>query len=392
MRKNIVFLAMCQALGMSMSSMLLSSAGLVGESLASDPKWATLPLSAQFLFTMFTTLPAALLMQRKGRRFGFIFACVVMMLSGAGAALAIYSGYFYGFVASAMGMGIAIGFFQYFRFAAIDIAPAKYASRAVSWVLAGGLLAAFIGPNLAALTRAVDAAHPFMITMLCAIPLSLIMIFIFWHMDLPLPTAEEMSGQRRPLGVIIRQPVFVVAVVSAMIAYSVMTLLMTATPLAMKAHGFGFGQTAFIIQWHLVGMFAPSFFSGALMNRYGVLPVMLLGVIAYLVVVLINFQTPSMASYWMALVLLGIGWNFLFIGATTLLHEAWTPAEKGRVQGINDTLVFSMSSIAAMSSGLLQASIGWKAINLVSLPVSALAGGLIVFIMLQRRRNAIVNA
>ena len=134
MRKNIVFLAMCQALGMSMSSMLLSSAGLVGESLASDPKWATLPLSAQFLFTMFTTLPAALLMQRKGRRFGFIFACVVMMLSGAGAALAIYSGYFYGFMASAMGMGIAIGFFQYFRFAAIDIAPAKYASRAVSWV------------------------------------------------------------------------------------------------------------------------------------------------------------------------------------------------------------------------------------------------------------------
>ena len=392
MRRNIVFLALCQALGMSISSMLLSSAGLVGESLASDPKWATLPLSAQFLFTMFATFPASMLMQRKGRRFGFIFACIVMMLSGAGAALAIYSGYFYGFVASTMGMGVAIGFFQYFRFAAIDVAPAKYASRAVSWVLMGGLLAAFIGPNLAALTRAVDAAHPFMITMLCAIPLSLVMMFIVWRMDLPLPTAEEMSGLQRPLGVIVRQPVFIVAVVSAMIAYSVMTLLMTATPLAMKAHGFGFGQTAFIIQWHLVGMFAPSFFSGALMNRVGVLPVMLLGVIAYLVVVLVNLQIPSMASYWMALVLLGIGWNFLFIGATTLLHEAWTPAEKGRVQGINDTLVFSMSSIAAMSSGLLQASIGWKAINLVSLPVSALAGGLIIFIMLQRRRNAIVNA
>ena len=210
-------------------------------------------------------------------------------------------------------------------------------------------------------------------------------------MDLPLPTAEEMSGQRRPLGVIIRQPVFIVAVVSAMIAYSVMTFLMTATPLAMKAHGFGFGQTAFIIQWHLVGMFAPSFFSGALMNRFGVLPVMLLGVIAYLAVVLINLQMPTMASYWIALVLLGVGWNFLFIGATTLLHEAWTPAEKGRVQGINDTLVFSVSSIAAMSSGLLQASIGWKAINLVSLPVSAFAGALIIFMMWQRRRDAIVN-
>jgi len=392
MRRNIMLLALCQALGMTITSMLLSAAGLVGESLAADPKWATLPLSAQFLFTMFATLPASLLMQRKGRRFGFIFASLIMMLSGAGAALAIYSGHFFGFVASTMGMGIALSFFQYFRFAAVDVAPPKYASKAISWVLAGGLLAAFIGPNLAALTQTLDAAHPFMVTMLCAIPLSLIMIFLFWRMDIPLPTSEEISGRQRPLGTIIRQPAFIVAVVSATIAYGVMTLLMTATPLAMKGHGFGFGQTAFIIQWHLVGMFAPSFFSGTLMSRIGVLPVMLMGVVAYLAVVIVNMQTPDMTSYWVALVLLGIGWNFLFVGATTLLRDAWLPAEKGRIQGINDTLVFSMSSLAAMSSGLLLASIGWKATNLVSLPFSAFAGGLIIYLMLQRRQPARVNA
>jgi len=389
MRRNIMLLALCQALGMSISSMLLSAAGLVGESLAPDPKWATLPLSAQFLFTMFATLPASLLMQRKGRRFGFILACLVMMLSATGSAMAIYSGHFVGFVASAMGMGIALGFFQYFRFAAIDVAPAKYASKAISWVLAGGLLAAFIGPNLAAMTRSLDVGHPFLFTMLCAIPLSLLMIFLFWRMDLPLPNAEEILGKKRPLATILRQPTFIVAVVSAMIAYGVMTLLMTATPLAMKGHGFGFGQTAFIIQWHLVGMFAPSFFSGTLMSRIGILPVMLMGVLAYLAVVLINMQPQSMASYWSALVLLGVGWNFLFIGATSLLHDAWWPAEKGRVQGINDTLVFSMSSLAAMGSGLLYASIGWKATNLVSLPFSVLAGGMIIYLMLQRRRSAL---
>ncbi|MCP4007941.1 MAG: MFS transporter, partial [Proteobacteria bacterium] len=262
---------------------------------------------------------------------------------------------------------------------------------AVSWVLAGGLLAAFIGPNLAAVTHLADAGHPFFVTMLCVIPLSLVLVFLFWRMDLPLPSKEEISGRQRSFSVVLRQPVFIVAVVSAMIAYGVMTLLMTATPLAMKGHGFGFAQTAFIIQWHLVGMFAPSFFSGALMSRIGILPVMLMGVMAYLLVVLLNMQSQSMATYWVALVLLGIGWNFLFIGATTLLRDAWKPAEKGRVQGINDTLVFSMSSLAAMSSGLLYAEIGWKATNLVSLPFSVLAGGLIIYLMHQRRQISVVS-
>lgn len=370
---------------MSVMSMLLSAGGLVGLALAPDPAWSTLPTSMQLLFTMLATLPASLLMQRKGRRYGFLLACLILIIAALGASWAIYQSSFSGFIISMMVFGISLSFFQFFRFAAIDIALPHYVSKAVSWVLAGGLLAAILGPNLANWTHELDAAHPFLYTMLFTIPIALVMVVMFRHMDLPLPDSQQQSGHQRPLRAILSQPVFTVAVSAAMISYGVMTLLMTATPLAMKGHGFSFGQTAFIIQWHLVGMFAPSFFSGSLINRLGVLQVMLLGVLAYLIVVVINLSVQSMTAYWLALVLLGIGWNFLFIGATTLLHEAWRPAEMGRVQGINDTLVYSMSTIAAMSSGILYTGVGWKVTNLFSLPLSLIAGGMIVYLMFKRR-------
>lgn len=390
MRRNLLLLALCQALGMSVMSMLLSAGGLVGLSLSPDPAWSTLPAGMQLLFTMLATLPASLLMQRKGRRYGFLLACLILIVAALGSSWAIYQSSFSGFVVSMMGFGVAVSFFQFFRFAAIDIAPPHYVSKAVSWVLAGGLLAAFIGPNLAHWTHKLDQQHPFFYTMLFTIPIGLIMIRLFRRMDLPLPDRQQQSGGQRPLRVILCQPVFIVAVSSAMIAYGVMTLLMTATPLAMKGHGFNFGQTAFIIQWHLVGMFGPSFFSGSLINHFGVLQVMLLGVLAYLAVVILNLSIQSMTGYWLALVLLGVGWNFLFIGATTLLHEAWLPAEMGRVQGINDTLVYSISSIAAMSSGILYSSAGWKMTNLFSLPLSLVAGSLIIYLMVKRRPGQLV--
>ncbi len=388
MRKSLILLALCQALGMTMSTSMFTAGGLVGESLAPDPAWATLPISMQFTFTMLATLPASLLMQRKGRKFGFVLACLIMLAAGVGAAIAIYVRSFLGFAVSFMAFGIAMSFFQYFRFAAIDVVPDRYASRAISWVLAGGLIAAFTGPNLAAFTHLLDKTHPFLITMLCAIPIAVLMLGLLWRMHLPLPSVEEVTGTQRANGLIFRQPVLVVAVLCGMIAYGVMTLLMAATPLSMKGHGFHFGQTAFIIQWHIVGMFAPSFFSGALIARMGVLKVMLMGVVAYLLVVVLNLQPQTMVVYWFALVLLGIGWNFLFVGATTLLQAAWLPAEKGKVQGVNDTIVFSSSAIAAMSAGYLYAKLGWQTMSLVSLPFTCLAGILIIYLMLRQRKLA----
>jgi len=389
-RKNLILLALCQAMGMTILSMLLSLGGLVGQGLASDPDWATLPVSVQLLFTMLATLPASLLMQRKGRRYGFMLACFILIVAALAAAWAIYNDSYIGFTLSLAGFGVALSFFQFFRFAAIDVAPDYYVSKAVSWVLAGGLLAAFLGPNLAAWTRDFDPAHPFLLTLLSTIPITLLMLWMFWRMDLPLPDACERDGRQRSLRQIAIQPVFFVAVAAAMVAYSVMTLLMTATPLAMKGHGFHFGQTAFIIQWHLVGMFAPSFFSGALIDRFGVLNVMLAGVAAYILVVVLNMGEQSISQYWFALVLLGVGWNFLFIGGTTLLHEAWLPAEKGRVQGINDTLVFSMSALAAIGSGLLYNNLGWEITSLISLPFTLISGALIVYLIRIRRRAQVL--
>lgn len=369
---------------MSMNASLIGSGSIIGASLSSNPNWATVPMSALFLFTTLATFPASILMQRKGRRFGFIFACLVLMLGGIVSAFAIQHASFLGFIVGSMIFGVSMGFFQLIRFAAIDIAPVKYLSKAVSWVLLGGLLAAFLGPNMAAATHMLDAEHPFYYTMLCAVPLGIAMIVLLSKVDFPTPSVEEISGYQRPLKEIITQPIFIVAVVCAMIAYGLMILLMTATPLAMKGHGFEFKHTAFIIQWHFVGMFAPSFFTGNLIERFGVLRVMMAGVIAYLLVVVLNMQPQSLSVYWFALVLLGIGWNFLFIGATSLLSGAWLPAEKGRVQGINDTLVFSMSALAAMSSGVFYSSIGWKAMNLVSLPFCAVAISLIIYLMWKR--------
>lgn len=387
MRKNLILLSLCQALGMTILSMLLSLGGLVGQALASDPGWATVPVSAQLLFTMLATLPASLLMQRKGRRYGFMLACLILIVAALAAAWAIYTNSYFGFTLSLAGFGIALSFFQFFRFAAIDIAPDHYVSKAVSWVMLGGLLAAFLGPNLAAWTRDFDPQHPFLLTLLITIPIVLLMMLMFWRMDLPLPGTCERQGPQRPLRQIASQPAFYVAVVAAVVAYGVMTLLMTATPLAMKGHGFQFGQTAIIIQWHLVGMFAPSFFSGALIERLGVLKVMLAGVLAYILVVLLNLSEQTMTQYWFALVLLGIGWNFMFVGATTLLHDAWLPSEKGRVQGINDTLVFSMSALAAIGSGLLYNNLGWAITSLISLPFTLISGALIVYLMRLRRRH-----
>jgi len=376
---------------MTILSMLLSLGGLVGQALASDPDWATLPVSAQLLFTMLATLPASLLMQRKGRRYGFMLACLILIVAALAAAWAIYKSSYIGFTLSLAGFGVSLSFFQFFRFAAIDVAPDHYVSKAVSWVLAGGLLAAFLGPNLAAWTRDFDPQHPFLLTLLSTIPIALLMLLMFWRMDLPAPDRCERDGKQRRLSRIVAQPVFLVAVVAAMVAYSVMTLLMTTAPLAMKGHGFHFGQTAIIIQWHLVGMFAPSFFSGALIERFGVLSVMLAGVAAYIIVVILNLSEQSMSHYWFALVLLGIGWNFLFVGGTTLLHEAWLPAEKGRVQGINDTLVFSMSALAAIGSGLLYNNLGWAITSLISLPFTLISGALIIYLIrLRRQRTRLV--
>lgn len=372
-RKNVVLLALCQALSMTGSSLVMTVSAIVGTMIAADKTLATLPLAFQMTAMMTTTIPASLAMKRFGRRAGFLFG---IMVGIGGAVLATYAIFERDFillcVASGV-MGIQMGFAQFYRFAAADTADAAFKSKAISLVLAGGVIAAVLGPNLAKWAR--DLFDPVMfagsyaaIAVLWLIPLVLL-LFI----DIPRPSVEERKQSGRPLLVIMRQPVFVVAIVGAIIAYAMMNMVMTSTPLAMLACGLEFDDAAFVIQWHVLGMYAPAFFTGSLIARYGVLNVMLVGAVLMLGCVAVNLSGQDITRFWLALVLLGVGWNFLFVGATTLLTETYAPAEKAKVQAANDFLVFGSVSISAFSSGMLQNAFGWDIVNMMALPFLAVA-------------------
>ncbi len=386
MNKNVLLLALCQALMLTATSLMLSTSALVGARLADDPVLATLPLSLQFMGMMLSSFSASMLMKHTGRKLGFAAGLVLGMVGAWVCASAIGNGSFFGFCVGSMLMGMFNGVGQFYRFAAAEVAPVAQRARAISYVLAGGVLAAFIGPNLARLTRETVTGAEFAgsyMSLLVVYGLSLVLVAAT---RFPPPGTEERSSGGRPLGVITGQPVFVVAVLGALIGYGVMNLVMTATPLAMEVCGFEFGQTAQVIQWHVVGMFLPSFFTGRLIERYGVLQVMMVGAMLLLGCVAINLTGVTYAHFISALVLLGIGWNFLFIGGTTLLTEAYAPAEKAKTQGINDLIVSTTVAATALSSGYLSFRFGWQTINAAALPAILLAMLATGWLMLQRRR------
>jgi MFS family permease len=368
MKRNVLLLAACQAMMMTGGSLLIATSALVGYRLAPDQALATLPLALQMLAGMLASIPASLFMQRVGRRAGFVVGSSIGAAGAALAAYAIVQNRFGLFALAAALSGVFAGFGNYYRFAAADAASEEYRSRAISYVLAGGVLAALVGPNLARWTH--DwLATPFAGSFVALTGIMGLSVLVQLFLRIP-HTRAEAHGGGRPLTVIARQPTFVVAALSGMFGYGVMSLVMTATPLAMHAHHFAFDDTAFVIEWHVLGMFAPSFFTGQLIRRFGALQIMRLGAVLDIACVLINLSgTGQLAHYWLALTLLGVGWNFLFIGATTLLTETHRPAEKAKTQALNDFLVFSTVTLAVLSSGQLQHRFGWQAVNLGVVPL-----------------------
>src|SRR5690606_3275165 len=339
MNRNVLLLALCQALMLTGTSLLLSTSALVGARLADTPTLATLPLALQFLGMMMSSFTASMLMKHIGRKAGFIGGLVLAICGAWLCAVSIYSGNFLGFCAGSVLMGMFNGVGQYYRFTAAEVAPAEFKARAISYVLAGGVLAAFMGPNLARFTRDIVEGSQFggsYMSLIAVYGLSIVFISLT---RIPPPSDIERSSGGRPLSRIIAQPVFFVAVLGALVGYGVMNLVMAATPLAMEGCGFDFGPTSQVIQWHVVGMFLPSFFTGRLIERYGVLNIMMTGGVLMLGCIAVNLHGVTYPHFLVALVLLGIGWNFLFIGGTTLLTEAYTPAEKAKTQGINDFIV-----------------------------------------------------
>ena len=388
MNLNLILLAICQALMMTTNTLTITTSALVGARLAPDPSLATLPLAAQFLATMLTTLPASLFMGRFGRKAGFILAAVIGVCAGICATVGILSHQYWLFVTGAALAGVFVGFGGYIRFAAAEVVRPDYKSIAISWVMAGGVVAAISGPNLARLTRDVvpDAlfAGSFAVTILIYLSIGAIMTAVTF----PPPPAPPPASERTPLKQIITRPRFVIAVICGALGYAVMSLVMTATPLAMAHHHHHFGDTTFVIQWHVLGMFAPSFFTGYLIKRFGLSNILLTGALLGLATVIINLTGQTVTYFWAALVALGVSWNFLFIGATTLLTETYQSSEKTRAQGFNDFIVFTAVTMAALSAGALQHRFGWKMVNLGVLPLLFLILSAVIWLKTLDRKPA----
>ncbi|MCP8687807.1 MFS transporter [Marinobacterium sedimentorum] len=383
---NVILLSLCQALLNTGNILLVSVNALIGKELAPSVALITLPMAMQFIGLMVATIPASLIMQRIGRKNGFYLGNLIGLLGAACSGLALLQASFWGFNLGTFLLGIGIGFGMLYRFAAIEAAPPAQQSRAISLVMAGGVLAAVLGPNLAIHSRGWFTDTPFLGAFIGLFGLYALALLLLRAVRLAAPSAAASDAPQRPLGVILCQPVFVMAVVAGMVSYAVMNLLMSATPLAMIRHGFSFDDSALVIQWHVLGMFVPAFFTGRLVERFGAPHMMQAGGALMLLCILVNLLGQSHWHFWLALVLLGTGWCFMFISATSFLTRAYRPAEKARTQAANEFLVFSSVALSALAAGWLEASLGWVMMNWLMLPVVFAAMTLIA--CLRRYRQA----
>jgi len=387
MKRNIFILSSCQALWMSSNSLMIAISFLVGAALAPGgfPALATVPLGLMFGMNMLSTIPASLFMKRAGRRGGFLLGAGLGIGGGAVASIGVAGQSFVLFCIGHGLLGMCGAFAVFYRFAAADVAAADFKSTAISLVMAGGVAAAFTGPNLARATRDWIGGAEFAGGYLAVAILYSIAFALLWWTRIPRPGLEERAGGGRPMAAIAAQPAFIVAAAGAMIAYGVMNVLMTASPLAMQHHGHAFADAAFAIQWHVLGMFAPSFFTGRLIRRFGVLSVMAAGAVFLFAAVAVSHVGSGVAHFWSGLVLLGVGWNFLYIGGTTLLTEVYRPGEKAKTQGVNDFLVSGATTATALSTAVLYSGLGWHLLNLAALPFIGVALLLTVWLLLRRR-------
>jgi MFS family permease len=382
--RNISILSVGQAIGLSGTATVVLLGGLISLDLAPSPSLATLPISLMVVGLALSTIPASFLMRRYGRRRGFVGGALAAGFGALLAALGIYQGSFFLFCLATLIIGSTNAFVQQYRFAASESVTPEFTSRAVSFVLLGGILAGFIGPEIASRTQDLIPAGLYLGSFLSISFLYAVAAVTLWFFrDIPQKEVEQ-SGEERPLGEVVKQPIFVVAVMAGAMAYGVMTLIMTATPIQMSSHqGFSLSQTTFVIQSHIIAMYLPSLFSGFLIARMGLLRVMLGGVGLLAGCVALAISGTSLANYWSALVMLGVGWNFLFVGGTVLLTRTYFPAERFKAQAVNDFTVFGTQALASLSSGTLLFLASWNILVLISLPFLAL---ILLTILLVRQR------
>ena len=382
-------LALGQALLVSGNILLVSVTALIGQQIAPSLSLMTLPVALQFLGLMGVTLPAAHLMRWLGRKIGFLIGNMIGVGGACLAYFALAAGDFTLFCVSTFLLGMAIGVGQQYRFAAIEGCPPALHPRAISLVMAGGVIAAILGPNLAIWGERLFPATQYLGAFAVLIGLYLLTTVLIAFIPLKKPTRAELQGEARPYTELFKQPQLVAAITAGVIGYAVMVLIMTATPLAMQGCGFGFSSTATVIQWHVLGMFAPSFITGRLITQFSETKIIQTGCVLLIACVLLNQLGTTYWHFWTALVLLGVGWNFTFIGATSLLTHTYRPAEKAKVQGINDFLIFGSSAVASLLAGYWQSLFGWQMLNLIMLPAIGVAMLLVAWSQHRHSRNAL---
>ncbi|MFO1322565.1 MAG: MFS transporter [Burkholderiales bacterium] len=385
--RNIVLLACCQALLLTNSAGLIAMNGLVGYSLTDVKTLATLGATTYVLGSALATMPMSLWMAKVGRRRGFMAGALINVGGCALAVLALYVHSFALYCAATAVIGVYNAVGLQYRFAAAEVAAPADKARAISLVLAGGIGGGFLGPAITRWGRELFAT-PFLGSFLLLAGVAMVAMAVQSTVVVPKPSAEEREGGGRPLSGIVRQPVFVVAALAAGLGYGLMNLLMTATPLAMDFCGLPYAQAALVISWHVVGMYAPGFVTGTLINRFGVLNVIVAGVVVMAGGAVVALAGNDVAHFVAALVLVGTGWNFMYTGGTTLLTESYSPAEKARTQGANDFIVFSVMAVSSFSSGALVSAAGWEIMNATALPVLAIVAAAVLWYARTRARAA----
>ena len=386
-RRNLSLLAVCWAM-VSITAMLnVSASALVGYMLADDKMYATLPIALQWVGIMICTVPASFVMSKLGRQGGFIIAGIIVCIGAGFAIWSIYEQSFNLFCLGSMLLGAGQGFTWYYRFAAAEAAPPDWKSRAISLVFAGGVIAGLVGPTLADVSKDLLAPVTFAGAFVSIVALQVVVIVLLLFIRIPRPAPMRFTGGR-PLKVIARQPKFIVAAIAGVVAYSAMVMLMSVTPLAMQLCGLSFYQTTSVIQWHMLGMFVPAFFTGHFIRRFGIYRVMLVGGVAMTACIIVGVSGQTYIHFWLAQTLLGIGWNFLYVGATTLLTETYTVEERAKTQALNELLVFVVTGLAIFFSGQLLHNVGWSAVNLGALPLVLLTIAGTAWLWLKLRKPA----
>ncbi|MFL6579874.1 MAG: MFS transporter [Burkholderiales bacterium] len=382
--KNVFALAACQSLLVMNNAMMISVGTLAADALAQNKMLVTLPATGYIIGGGLTTLPISLFMKRHGRRAGFTIGCIFGMVGASLAAAAMLSQNFWMLCLAALVSGVYTGSGGFYRFAAADMASTGNRSKAISLVLAGGIIGGIFGPESSKITKDL-LGTVFAGSFVSLVALAMIALLIVRRLNLPNPSTEEQHGRTRPLAEIMRQPVFIVALLGGITAYGVMNLLMAATPLAMKMCSHSYGAAMLVIEWHIIAMFAPAFGTGWLIVRLGTLPVMFLGVLLKLVAIAIAVSSNAVAAFWLSMVLIGVGWCFLFVGGTTLLTEACAPAEKAKTQGINDMLIYVTMASTSLTSGAILYGFGWNTLNYTALPLLCITAIAIVWLATLRR-------